>query len=120
MADLSKLEGLTGLHFFQTQNTDNFVEQLTGNSNLRSLEFSDTDLTDAGLAHVARLSDLTDLKIEYSKRRITMAGLKKLERLRVKTFRLASDTRHTSSQLRSIFPDCKITTEVLPTEFFEN
>jgi len=119
LADLSKLAGLQSVHFFFTQNTDNLLEKLAENSTLQSLDFSDTDLTDAGLANVARLSTLQELKIEFTKKRITLEGLKKLKPLQIKEFHLASDTPIKSSRLRAIFPSCEITTDFIPSESFE-
>jgi hypothetical protein len=112
VSELAALPGLKLIRCYNTQDTDEFAEVLTSLPQITSLAFHETDLSDAGLIHVAKMSKLQDLVIEFKRGDITDAGLASLASLKnLKTLRISTDESLSASKLTSSLPNCKVTVE---------
>ncbi|MDW8038002.1 MAG: protein kinase, partial [Thermoguttaceae bacterium] len=79
LATLPEPPGPFGLDLSWTQITDAGLVHLAKLTNLQSLDLSETKITDAGLVHLAKLTNLQDLNLSWPK--ITDAGLVHLAKL---------------------------------------
>ena len=119
LQDLSKLEQISGLHLATTKNTDAFVATLPARDKIVTLEFYETDLSDSGLAEVVKLSQLEQLRLEFSSQRIAPAKLSELKSLtELKKLHLTSDTKLNPGKFKAMLRGCEVTTEVVPADLW--
>ena len=115
LKELSKLGGVTEFSFYVTQHTDAFVETIPAREQLKLLAFYETDLSDAGLGHLAQVSGLAELRIDFAGGGISTAGLSKLAGITgLKKLQLVSDKKLDAKKLKSLFPNSEIITEHVP------
>ncbi len=120
LQELSKLEGVTGFSFFDTQNTDAFVETILAREQLKLLAFYETDLSDVGLGQLAQASQLTELRIDSAGGGISTTGLSKLVAIPgLKKVHLISDKKLDAKKLKSLFPNSEIITEYVPPSLWD-
>ena len=120
LQELSQLNQIAGIHFASTKNTDEFVASLPAGDKITTLEFYETDLSDAGLAEVVKLKQLEELRLEFPGRQISTSDLSKLESLQaLKKLHLSSDLSLNDSRFSTMLPECEVITEHVSAKLWE-
>ncbi len=104
------LKGLRTLDLSNTQITDAGLEHLKGLTNLYSLRLDNTQITDSGLVHLKGLTNLRGI-LWLSGTQVTDAGLEHLKKLTKLHFLHLSNTNVTDEgvkKLQQALPNCRI------------
>jgi len=115
LALLARLPNLEVLELQGTRITDDGLAVLAGHPRLRGLGIGGSprrkgSFSDAGLVHLARLPQLEELNLEFT--RVTPAGLAALQKLpRLGRLNLRGSTADDYDLVAPLFPNCRVSAE---------
>ena len=111
MAECNMLE-LTELYLYESEVSDAGLAHLSNLTNLTILQLYDTEVSDAGLAHLSNLTNLTEL--DLSRTQVSDAGLAHLSGLTNLTRLKLSDTELSDAGLAHLSGLTNLTALYLP------
>jgi hypothetical protein len=111
METLAKLPNLEGLSMQGNKFTDAGLAHLAGHSKLTDLWVGRLDglspITDAGVVHLAKIPNLAELDLQYT--RVTPQGLTPLQGLpKLKNLMLSGSTADNYAAVAPMFPNCNV------------